>query len=231
MSDRLALRIGSVSAIVGGVLVLIGNIMHPRNPDALNDVEVLLAEATEGVWVVSHFLILVALVPLLGAFYGLARSIKSDVGHEWARLGWGVALVSVALGLVLVLIDGFAMADLAEEWAASSGAQQQAALAAANAVVALGFAFFTGLMLFLFGAVPVLYGLAILKSNEYASWLGWVAILAGVLSAVVGVIQLFSGPGTLTAFVLFPIASIVITLWIIYLGVLMARQASAVTTA
>ena len=48
---------------------------------------------------------------------------------------------------------------------------------------------------------------------------------------MVGVIQLFSGPGTLTAFVLFPIASIVITLWIIYLGVLMARQASAVTTA
>ncbi len=34
-----------------------------------------------------------------------------------------------------------------------------------------------GFNLFLFGAIPILYGVAMLQSTDYAPWLGWVGVI------------------------------------------------------
>ncbi len=230
MSQKQALKIGAVGAIVGGVIGLIANILHPRESGTLDNTEAFLEEVSgSDIWVADHFALMIAVSLLLAAFYGLTHSITGESGTIWARFGWGAGIVGVALGLTLILSDALAISELADTWADSSGAAKDLALAAGDAVTQINFALFTGLMLFLFGAVPVLYGVAMLRSTDYAPWLGWVGVIFGLVNLAAGVIQSFAGPKDLTAFVMFPIGSIVITLWIIYLGVLMWRRSAEVT--
>jgi hypothetical protein len=222
---RQALRIGAVGAIVGGVIGLVANLLHPREAGSLDDVEGLLEEVSgSSIWVGDHFAILVALALLLAAFYGLTESITSESGAAWAQFAWGAGIVGIATGLPLLLVDGVALSQVADLWAEQAS---DAVVAAASAVALISFALFTGVMLFLFGAVPILYGVAMLHGTDYAPWLGWVGVIFGLLSLVSGVIQVFAGIAPLTAYVLFPIGSVVVTLWIIYLGVLMWRKSAA----
>ncbi|MBI4562136.1 MAG: hypothetical protein HY724_08815, partial [Candidatus Rokubacteria bacterium] len=76
-----------------------------------------------------------------------------------------------------------------------------------------------------FGVTIFLYGLALLTSDVYPKWLGWVAVLASIGSALVGLNLAYRGPSVLAANVLFPIFSIVITLWVLVMGVLLWRKA------
>lgn len=228
MGERVTLRIAAVSAIVGGVIGVVANVLHPRQADVLDSTEELLAEvAGSDIWVGVHFAIAVALALLLAALYGVSRSITSESGRQWARLAWGAAIASTAIGLVLLFVDGIAVADVAETWSSASGAAQDAAFAAGIATTSLSFALFTGFIVISFGALPLLYAATLLSSDDYPTWLGWVAGLAGALGLVAGVMQWFAGPSTLSAFVLFPMASILFTLWIIYIGFLMWQRSGA----
>ncbi|HUP16039.1 MAG TPA: hypothetical protein VM848_08320 [Acidimicrobiia bacterium] len=232
MGERVTLRIGAVAAIVGGVIALVANILHPREADILDSTEGLLTEvAGSDIWVGVHFAIAVALALLLAALYGVSRSITSESGRQWARLAWGAAVASTAIGLVLLFVDGIAVADAADTWSSASGAAKDTAFAAGSAIISLSFALFTGFIVISFGALPLLYSATLLSSDDYPAWLGWVAGLAGVLGVVAGVLQWFAGPSTLSAFVLFPIASILFTLWIIYTGFLMWQKSAAVVPA
>ena len=225
MPPQRALRIGAVAAVIGGILALAGNILHPRESGQLDDAESLLAVAARSdTWVIDHLVILIAVTLLLLAFYGLSRSFTGEPGRSWARFAWAMAIIGVVFALTLMLAEATAMAALADTWANGSGADRDVALAAGRAIVELSLTLSVGAMLFLFGAAPVLFGLAMLTSDDYASWLGWVGVIFGSLGVATGVIQVLTRLTTLTQFVLFPIAAIVITVWIIYLGMLMWRK-------
>lgn len=232
MSQRHALRIGAVSGILGGILLLVGNIVHPRESGQLDDAESLLdVVSRSNIWVVDHVVIMIALALLLGAFYGLTHSIVGEPGAVWARLAWGVAIIGVGLGVAFMLTEVVAMSELADDWANNSGAQKDLALAAGSAIFQLSLTLSVGAVVFLFGATPVLYGVGMLASNQYPSWLGWVGVFFGALAMVSGVVQLFTGVTTGTGLVLTPIGIVMVTLWIIYLGVRMWRKSVAVVGA
>jgi len=230
MSQRHALRIGAVAAVFGGTMLVVGNIIHPREPGQLNDAETLLTVvAGSPIWVADHVVIMIALALLLGAFYGLTHSITGESGTAWARLAWGVSLIGVGLGVAFMLTEIVAMPALANAWANNSGAEKELVLAAGSAIFQLSLALSAGAALFLFGAAPLLYGVAMLRSDDYASWLGSVGVIFGSVSTVASVIQLFTGVTTLTGLVLVPIGIVVVTLWIIYLSVVMWRRSGQVS--
>ena len=77
-----------------------------------------------------------------------------------------------------------------------------------------------------FGLAAALYGLAFITSVEYPTWLGWVALIAGVVGLVTGFSDSLVGLTEVSAFVLFPITSGLTTLVIIYLGVRFLRPPS-----
>jgi hypothetical protein len=85
-----------------------------------------------------------------------------------------------------------------------------------------------GGMLFLFGAATILYGVAMLRGGEYRAWTGWVGVLIGLVGLASAGIQMMTGESRATFYVLFPVASIAITLWITYLGFGMWRTAEKV---
>jgi hypothetical protein len=229
VSQLLVLRIGGVSAIVGGVLVLVGNIVHPREPGQLDDASALLEVIVDSeIWVADHLMIMIAMTLLLGAFYGVTHSITSGPGVVWAHLAWGMSIVGVGLGVAFMLTEAVAMAGLAETWAASSGNEKDLALAAGNALFHLSLALAAGAPLFLFGATPVLVGLAMLGSIEYPSWLGWVGVILGFIAVAGGLVQILTGVTSQTGLVLVPIGIVTVTLWILYLGVVMWRRSATV---
>ena len=231
MSERHTLRIGAVAAIFGGIVLVVGNIFHPREPGQLDNARNLLqVVAGSDIWVADHVLILIGIALFLGAFYGLTHSITSKSGTAWARLAWAVAIIGVGLGLAFMLTEVVALPSLADTWANSSGVEKDLALAAGSAIFQLSLTLSAGAPLFLFGIVPALYGVAMLGSDDYAPWLGWVGVIFGSVSTVASVIQLFTGVTTLTGLVLVPIGIFVITLWTIYLGVLMWRKSGEVGT-
>lgn len=222
MSQRHALRIGAVGAIFGGIMLVVGNILHPREPGQLDNAERLLqVVAGSDFWVPVHMSLLIALALFLGAFYGLTHSITGRWGRAWAGLTWGTAIIGVGLGLTFMLTEVVALPALADTWANSSGVEKDLALAAGSVIFQLSLTLAAGAPLFLFGTAPLLYGVAILGSDDYARWLGWVGVIFGSVITLASVIQLFSGVTTLTGLVVVPIGIFVVTLWVIYLGVLM----------
>ena len=231
MTELLSLRIGAVAAMGGGVLIVVGNILHPRESGQLDSAETLLeVVAGSAIWGADHVVIATGIALLLGAFYGLTQSIRGP-GVAWARLGWGVGIIGVTLGLLFMLTEVVAMSALADEWASSSGAKREQALAAGSAIFQMSLTLAAAASLVLFGVTPMLYGAAVLASDEYASWLGWVGLIGGALTSGASFVQLFTGITTLTGLILVPLGIVVVTLWIILLGVQMWRKSVAGATA
>lgn len=226
-AQRTPLGIGAVGALGGGILTLVGNVLHPREAGQLEDVETFLnVAAGSQIWVIDHFLILIAVSMLLAAFFGLGRSFTSDVAHAWARFAWTASIVGVVFALALMVTEATAVAAVADQWATVTGAEQDMALAAGSALFELSLAFSVGAMLFLFGATPLLFGVAMLKSDDYPSWIGGAGMIFGSVALAAGTLQILTQQTTLTQFVLFPVAAIGVTLWIVYVGVLLWRRSN-----
>jgi len=229
-SQRHALRLGGATAFGGGLLVFVGNIFHPREPGQLDSAANLLGVIIRHeTWAADHVVIAIGLALLLHGLYGLTRSIRSEPGATWAHFAWQMAIVGVVFGLALMLTEAVAMTSIARAWDSHTGDEKDLLLAAGNAVFEVSLTFSVGGMAFLFGAAPVLYGVAMLRSAEYRAWTAWVGVLSGLVGLAAAGIQAMTGESWLTFYVLFPIASIPILLWIIYLGFRMRRMASIAT--
>jgi hypothetical protein len=226
MSERHDLRLSGATAFVGGVLTFVGNIFHPRESGQLDSAANLFdVVIRHHMWAADHIAIAIGLALLLHGFYGVTQSIRNHPGDAWAHFAWHMAVIGVLFGLALMLTEAVAVTSLAHAWHGSSGGEKDLLLAAGNAVFELSLTFSVGGMLFLFGAAPVLYGVAMLiSSTEYRAWTGRIGVLFGMIGLTAAVIQVMSGESWLAFYVLFPIASIAITLWITYLGYRMWRM-------
>ncbi len=89
MPDRTLLRIGSLSAILGAILLLVSNILHPRGADPANAKGMLeqVASVSAGLQTGVHIGLLIGILLALGGFLALYRSITNNrrpPGHAWA---------------------------------------------------------------------------------------------------------------------------------------------------
>jgi hypothetical protein len=223
-SDRWIYRIGSVAAIVGSLAGLVGNLVHPATPigDPQGIARVI---ADSGSWTLLHLVIVVGTMLMLGALVALEHSIRGGIAAALARFGLAAGVAGIAVGLVLVILDGVAAKQLAEEWAAAPADQQAAALRVVLANETINFALASLFNILFAGVTFILFGLAVALSDAYPRWLGWVVVAAGVGSVGAGLVQAFTGEPTTASFVLTIIGPTVITLWLFLIGLLLARKA------
>jgi hypothetical protein len=66
-----------------------------------------------------HLAIVVGIMLMLGDLVALYQSIRGGVAGALARLGLFAGVAGVTIGLVLVILDGVAAYQLAQEWAAA----------------------------------------------------------------------------------------------------------------
>jgi len=219
-------RIGSVAGIIGALLAMVGNLLHPATPIA--DPEGVARTIAESeAWVLVHLVIVVGLILMLGGLVAISRSIEGGVAGALARLGSVAAVAGVTVGVVLVIVDGVAAKHLSDAWEAAPPEEAAAALRVVLAEEAINFALAALFNILFAGVTFILLGLAVAWSGEYSGWLGWVVVVAGVGSVPIGMVQAFTGESigfTRIATIIFPT---IITLWVAGMSVLVWRKASS----
>ncbi|HEX2259231.1 MAG TPA: hypothetical protein VHJ40_05745 [Actinomycetota bacterium] len=215
MSDRAVRRAGAAAAIVGAVLGIVFNIVHPRSSGVGSVIDELRLVAESRIWRFDHFMLMWSIAFTLIGLVVIGRSFDKEPAASWGRVAIPIALVGGTLGLATIFADGMAVHDMATDWVAN---QSDVSLASATAVSQVTLALFTALIFVFFGLTPLLYGVAVLGSDEYPKGLGYLPIASGVLGLVAGSIQFMSGISQLTASILFPISSVATTVWLLLMG-------------
>ncbi len=226
VTDHSLIRIGAVAKITGALLLLVAMLMHPMRADP-NDAAAAFQEyAGEELWVTTH----------LGQFFGgvlmgvglvaTSQTLVKSQAAGLARLGLVGAVVTIGLIAVLQAVDGIALKAVVDAWAAAPPSEKATAFHAAFAVreIEVGIASLLGLV---FGVTMCLYGMAIALTDLYPSWLGWLAVLAGLLTAAGGLLMAYTGFSRLAMSVSMSSSSLVIV-WFIIMGILMWRRAAVI---
>ena len=221
--DRWIVRLGSTAGIVGSLLAMVGNLLHPATP--IGDPEGVVRTIAESeIWVPVHLVIVVGLILMLGGLLAIARSIEGGLPGALARLGSLVAVAGVTVGLVLVIVDGVAAKHLAESWENASPEEMTVALRVLVAEESINFALAALFNILFAGVTFMLLGLAVAWSDQFPRWLGWVAVVAGAGSILVGLVQASIGesvPFTRIATIIFPS---IITLWVAWTNAVLLRR-------
>lgn len=229
-SDGWFFRIGSVAGISGSLLAMVGNLLHPATPSG--DPEgVARAIAQSDIWVADHLVIVVGLILMTGGLMAISRSIRGGLPGALARLGQATAIAGITVGLILVIVDGVAAKHIADAWATAPRGEQGTALRLVLAEETINFALAALFNILFAGATFMLYGVAVARSDVYPRWSGWLVAVAGLGSAVVGIVQANAGesiPVTRIATIIFPT---IITLWVAVMGVLLFRKAPSLERA
>lgn len=229
MREPSFLRLGAGALLAGTVLAGVNDVIVPGrpsetavSPDYLN----LIADRVT--WVGTHVGMIIGLLLVILGLVALSRSVGGRRAGM-ARLGEVTALVGGTIGLVALGTKGLAMKEIAFAWAGASGAEQAALLAAARAVNAFQLSLATVSTVVYAGVTPILFGLALNGSDDYPSWLGWLALVAGVGGVVFGLVQAYGGTSYMVSEVLLGLVRLSLTIWTFVLGILLWRQASAAT--
>jgi MFS family permease len=224
--DRWVYRMGGGAAIIGAVLGLIGNLVHPVTP--MNDpVGVARVIADSGTWVLIHVAIVIGIALMLGGLLAIHHSIRDGVAGVFAHFGLWAGAVGIAIGLILVILDGVAAPQLAQEWVSAPPGQQATALALVQANETINFALASLFNIVFAGVTFILFGLAVAFSDGYPRWLGWIVAAAGIGSIGAGLVQAFTGEPSDASRLLTIIGPTVITLWLLAMGILLLRRAAA----
>ncbi len=224
--EQWILRIGGVALIIGALMGMVGNLIHPATPNGDPEgVARTIAESES--WVIVHLVIVFGLIFMLGGLVAIYHSISGGLAGALVRLGFIAAIAGVTVGLILVTLDGIAAKHIAEAWATAPPEEEATALRLVLAEQNLDFALAALFNILFAGFTFILYGLAVALSRVYPRWLGWVVVVAAIGSIVVGIIQAYEGKSTPTTRVLTIIFPTIITLWLALMGVLVVRKASS----
>lgn len=225
LDERRVLQIGGASAVVGAILGGVGNLVHPVTPmDDRVGVARVIADSDN--WVAVHLVIVLGIVLMLGGLVALYHSIRGGPARALARFGLFAAVSGATIGLILVILDGVAAPQLADEWAAAPPGEQAVALGLVHLNETINFALASLFNLVFAGVTFILFGLAVAAGEAYPRWLGWVALLAGLASVGAGLVQAFTGEPTGASRILTIIGPTVITLWLLVIGILLLRTAA-----
>jgi Domain of unknown function (DUF4386) len=224
---RSLFRLGGASAVVGGLLAGAGNLLHPVTPiDDPEGIARVIAESE--IWVSVHLVIVLGLLLMLGGLVAVYHTLPGGMAGALARFGLFAAVAGATIGVAVVLMDGVAAPQLAQEWAAAPPDRRATALSLVLAEETINFALASGLNFVFAGVTFILFGLAVALSDVYPRWLGWVAVLAGLASIGAGLVQALVGEPTTASRVLTVIGPTVITLWLVGIGILLLRNQRAI---
>lgn len=189
---RGGLRLAGGLMVGGWVTTMIATLFHPGGAE--DDHEVIFAKyADSGSWVAVHLVqsvgVLAALAGLL-VLYSVLREVERS--RLVALLAAGATVATAAVWAVLQGLDGVALKQAVDAWTAASGPDKAVRFAGAETVRWLEWGFQSYFRLLL-GVSFALFGTAILVGRLVAAWLGWAAVLAGVVSMVIAVDVGYSG--------------------------------------
>lgn len=176
---------------LSGALMLSGFVLnavvtmafHPSEED---DHEAIFTEyADSGGWVATHLGQFVGVLLGLAGLFVLARALRPEAAHLAAFAAAGAVTTAVSWAL-LQAVDGVALKQAVDAWVDASGPEEASRFATAETVrwTEWGLQSYFAV---LYGLTLILLGVAIAVSRLLGGWLGWVAVVAGVLYLAIGI--------------------------------------------
>jgi hypothetical protein len=220
---RLLLTVGGVCGVLGAVLAAIANGLHPHPSDFR--FESLLQQISQSsIWSALHLTLILALVLILCTMLAITLTTTGEVGGPVAHFASLFALLGGALILVSTAIDGFGMNQIAYAWSGAAASEKATALRIADGFESAGYAVYSLSVVLFLGVSIFLYGLATTLGDGYPRILGWLAMLSGAGTLLVGVVQTLGGPAFRETEIFFVLFSMSSTVWVFVMGVLMWRK-------
>jgi Domain of unknown function (DUF4386) len=198
-SERDLVRLAGGLLIGGFVVNFVATLFHPSGHE--NNHPVIFAKYAESdPWVAVHVGQFAGVLVILGGFLVLYRvlALRGEV-PLLARCALTATVVTAAVWAVLQAVDGVALKQAVDAWAEVSGAEERVRFADAETVRWMEWGVQSYFRLLL-GLTVVLFGVAVARTGVVARWLGWIAVLGGLLYMAVGVAVGYSGfekPGDL----------------------------------
>jgi hypothetical protein len=184
---RLLLRIGAVAAVVGTVLqVAAGTSQTTQLGAGAEPALASLASLPGWSWPVTYFGFMFGAVLWVGALVALAATLGDGASWALGRLSVAAAIIGATVHVVDGSLNAGGLAGLAMAWEAAPESERAALVQNADLLLRVLDATWAGVITLFHGVPFVLAGLAIALSRRYPAWLGWVAIIGGAGSLIVG---------------------------------------------
>ncbi len=222
MSQSHANRIIAIAAISGACFLLIGTILHPMSADPNVPLDAFTEYAADRNWVASHLMQLLGVGLMVVALVLIAQKLAKGPAHVVAILGVIGAVAGLAVAAALQAVDGMALKAMVTAWNNASKPEKDMLFYSAFAVrqIEIGLA---SMMSLLFGLTVTMYGIALLIDSSFPKWLGVLAILGGMPTAIAGIVMAYTGFSGLAMAINMP-SSFLLLCWMIVLGVYIWRK-------
>lgn len=220
-------RLAGLSFVVGAILLIIFNLLFPRASDPSNAGQFVqkVADTRGGLWEVDNLLLAVGIWGFMIGVTGVYRSITTGSAAAWARLGYYGVVVGTTLWTVLFAMQGFGLPLVVEQWQQAVGPGKDSLGLIASSLVYLTNGLFS-MTVIVFWLAVIFVGIGMALSAVYPKWIGAVAIVLGVATvAAVGLPQALAGPSQAVTNVIFPILSLLSTVWGLVVGAWILRKA------
>ncbi len=219
---RYTLRGASVAAFGGVLLLLGGTILHPSGADPNDAVAAFSEYANDQLWVASHLMQLLGVSLMVCALIQLSRLLASGSASGLAWIGAAGSVATLAVAAALQAVDGIALKMMVDAWAAAAEPDKTTLFYVAYGVrqIEIGLA---SIMSLLFGLTMCVYGVAVISDHSFAKWLGWLAIIGGIPTAIAGVVMAYTGFSSLAMSINMPSSSVLL-IWMIALGIVFWRR-------
>ena len=224
MPEKHMMRIGAAAGVIGAILLMIANILHPRADDIHITAEQIKEVAQSDFWITDHLLILVGSILIAVFLIALHRTMLDGLAGTLSRLAYFGTLASTAVVTVLMGLDGMASKTIHDAWADAPDSEKAVALRVAEAMEEVDIGVFSAWIILFFGATFIAYGLAVAMSDNFPKWLGWAAAVLGLISLVVGFYQAYDGLSTFITNYAFAGSATLLTLWVLVMAILMGRK-------
>ena len=226
-SEQTLLRIGAVCAIAGAVVSVAAGIGFGNltNESAAEPVLRYISSRPHWYWPTVHLGFILGALLWVGALTALASSLANGAGRALGRLGAASVIVGATIHIVDSSVNGFGLTVLANAWSAAPMSEQVSLLRVGDMLIRILGGTWASVVSYFHGLPFVLFGLAVVLNRSYPAWLGWVGFVGGAGSLASGVMMFLSVglvPGRL--YIAF---ALVVSVWMVAMGVLMWRRAGA----
>jgi hypothetical protein len=192
--DRPLLRIGATAGVLGVILQIATDQLHPAHAHP-NDSAAAFAEyARSGIWVSVHIGQFLGTLLIVLALIALARTAARQPGTAGALASVGavVAVIVAAVFTVQMAVDGVALKAAVDVWSSASGADKSTAFLMANDIRSIEKGL-GGFFQMSNGLTLLALGLSLGLGHAFPRWLGWTGVLAGAGWFAGGVITAHTG--------------------------------------
>ena len=164
MQYRNASKAGATCAITGVALLCVGTYLHPIKANPNEPVAAFTEYAADDFWVASHLMQLAGVASMVVALLFLTTVLEVRRGPGIERVAAGGAIASLALAAALQAVDGIALKNMVDAWAAAPASQKGEVFHAAFAVrqVEVGLA---SMSILSFGLTATLDGVALIGAR------------------------------------------------------------------